>query len=434
MFELIRANQRRSVVLLFVMLALMLSIGWAAGFYYTGDPFAGGVGALAALVVWGVQALAAWFSGDRLLMAASGAREIQKQDHPRLFNVVEEMTIAARLPKPPRVYVIEDMGLNAFAAGRNPEHACVAVTAGLLGRLDRDQLQGVIAHEVSHIVHRDVMFMTMAGVMLGTIILFADSVSRVMFHGRARRYRSSRRDGGGGGAQAIMMVVALALIILAPILAQLLYFACSRRREYLADAGASVLTRYPEGLASALEVIAANPQLPDAATRATAPMYIVNPLADSARAFSSWTSTHPPVDERIKILRSIAGGVSYEQYGQAWRSLGGPAGGIPASARGGQAAPQRGADKRAEAIATAATIAAATGMLGKEFQPNIPDPAGIRTARARDAGDLLRRMNQFAFIQCGCGLKLKVPPDFTHPQVKCPRCHTVHNVPQQSGP
>jgi len=215
MWELIRANKRRSIVLVVLMLLLLALLGFVIGVavfpgmakvdvgdYYIYVPAGGLVGLGVAVLLWSVQATAAYFGGGAILMASSKARPIQKEDHPMLFNIVEEMTIAARLPKMPKIYIIDDMSMNAFAAGRGPDDAMVAVTAGLLGRMNRDQLQGVIAHEISHIVHRDVLFMTMIGVMVGTVVILSELFLRSVFYGigSSRRYsgRGSRRGGGGG--------------------------------------------------------------------------------------------------------------------------------------------------------------------------------------------------------------------------------------------
>ncbi len=449
MFELIRANKRRSMVLVFVMLALLLALGFtigmavfpSSGFLATVNgrryevmlPLGGLVGVGVAFLIWSVQATAAYFQGDRILMAASGARELEKQDAPQLFNVVEEMSIAAGMPKPPKIHLIEDMGLNAFAAGRDPKNASVAVTAGLMGRLNRDQLQGVIAHEISHIVNRDVLFMTMMGIMAGTIVLISEGFFRVMYYGGSgTRYRSSRSR-EGGGAQALLMVLALVLAVVAPIVAQLIYYACSRRREYLADAGSAVYTRYPEGLASALEVISGDAQLPAAANKVIAPMYIVNPLA-GARSLTSWSSTHPPTEERIRILRGMAGGASYANYAQAWEKVGGagraamPASALAQTAAGEIIAPHAAAAPlMAAAAGSASEFAPAVGALPVQMAvPRAGEESASQAARMRQTGDWVRQLNGFRFIACSCGARLKLPPEFNRDKIMCPRCRTIH--------
>jgi heat shock protein HtpX len=421
MWELIRANKRRSTVLLFLMLALMMALGFGVGSAlvpsiavtsfegdwaeprYAFDPTGGFIGMGVAFFLWIFQASIAYFQGGRILLAVSHARPIEKEDHPQLFNVVEEMTIAARLPRMPKIYIIDDMAMNAFATGRNPKNAAVAITAGLLGRLNRDQLQGVMAHEIGHIKNQDILFMTMIGIMLGTIVMISEIFLRSLWYGggRSRRYRSNSR--GGGGAQAIIIVLVIVLAILAPILAQMIYFACSRRREYLADASAAVFTRYPEGLASALEVLAMDTRKLDAANRATAPMYIKNPFDTGSMALGL-TSTHPPIEQRIRILRSLAGGVSFAQYQLAWQKAGGRrAANVPKSALREAAVPIR--------------------------KPSPEEPASNPRRQMREAGDLLRKVNQFLFLACTCGMRLKLPPEYKQSHVKCPRCKRVLEVP-----
>ncbi len=419
------------MALVLLMLALLLGVGFSIGFavYPVTDsfvfgryryfvPFGGLAGMGVAFLIWGGQALAAYASGDRLLMAAAGAREIKKQDHPRLFNIVEEMTLSARLPATPKVYIIEDMSLNAFAAGRDPNHASVAVTQGLLGKLNRDQLQGVIAHEISHIANRDVLFMTFAGIMIGAIIMLTELFLRVMWYsnaGASRRYGSGRSSRNDGAFRLVLLVVALLLAIVAPLLAQLLYFACSRQREYLADAGSAVYTRYPEGLASALEIIAGNPGTKESVSKAMAPMYIINPLQSASRSLSTLSSTHPPVEERIRILRSMGGGASYTAYAAAADAVSG-AGKIhiPATAFATEQA----------AHTPPAALASGMATAGAARTQQASEPGALQ--RRREADDLVRRMNGFRFLQCECGLKMKIPPAYDKSQVKCPRCNKIH--------
>jgi heat shock protein HtpX len=215
----------------------------------------------------------------------AGAKKISPSDHQRLYNVVEEMKIASGLEKMPDVYIIDDPSLNAFATGRDPNHAAVSITSGLLQKLNRDELQGVIGHEISHIKHRDVLLMSMCSVLLGTIVILSFYASRMMMFGAifgggggGGRRGSSKNSGGGGGAAIIILVLAILLMILAPLFAQLIYFAISRKREYLADASSALYTRYPAGLASALEKLEQSTTPVKNATQATAPMYIVNPF------------------------------------------------------------------------------------------------------------------------------------------------------------
>ncbi|HVN74956.1 MAG TPA: M48 family metallopeptidase [Thermoanaerobaculaceae bacterium] len=398
MWELIRANQRRAATLVVVMAALLFLIGYTLGEALA--PGAGLAGLFVAFVVWIVLTLVSYFQGDSIFLALAGARRIQKNDNPQLFDVVEEMTIAAGLPKLPDIYVVDEAAPNAFATGRDPQHAAVAVTAGLLETLNRDELQGVIAHELGHVKNRDVLYMMMVGVMMGTIVLLADVGARVFFYGGGRRRTSSR---SGGQGQLVIVAVAVVLMILAPLVAQLIYFALSRRREYLADASSALFTRYPEGLARALEKISHSTAPLPSATRATAPMYIVNPLGVSARGMADLTSTHPPISERIRILRSMGGGASLGVYDQAFRTVTGRSGGVvPASG-----------------LATSAPVPVAA--------PAAPD-ASARLDRVRQTTDMLWRLNQYVFVGCACGTKLKVPPAYLGRDITCPHCGAVHRV------
>ncbi len=399
MWELIRANKRKSIILMVLMAVVLMLMGLAIGLFAFG-PDGAWFGLLIATAVWLFLTLLSWSSGDQILLAASGARPITRDVHPQLWNVVEEMKIAAGLPVMPKIYIINDPAPNAFATGRSPETASLAVTAGLLGRLNRDELQGVVGHEMSHILHRDILYMTLAGIMLGGIVLLSQSLMRGMYWGSMgsrRRYSSDR--GGGGQAQIILAIAALVVAILAPIMAQLLYFALSRRREYLADAGAARLTRYPEGLARALEKIAGDPA-PQLATAndATAPLYIVNPFKNArTRRLSDLTSTHPPISERVRILRAMSQGVSYAEYNRAFTAVTHASGIVPK-----EALADRGSPIRAGAV-----------------PPETPE-APARPAH--QVGDIMRKVNGFTFLTCPCGLNLKLPPNFPDGTIPCPRC------------
>jgi len=300
-WEEIARNKRKSYLLVAVITALLIllgySIGRATGFGY--------IGLIIALVIALVMSLTAYFSGDSIVLAVSRAKKIEKSDAPQLYNVVEELSIAAGLPMP-KVYIIDSPAPNAFATGRNPEHSSVAVTTGLLEKLNRDELQGVIGHELSHIRNYDILFATMVGVLVGTIAILGDLMIRWRLFGGRRR-----RAGGGGQAEVIFLIVALLLAVLAPISARLLQLAVSRRREYLADASSVELTRYPEGLASALEKIAGDPHDLEVSSRATQHLYIVNPIKSLRHKAESIFSTHPPIVERIRRLRAMAGAEGY---------------------------------------------------------------------------------------------------------------------------
>jgi heat shock protein HtpX len=397
-WELIRANQRRAATLVVMMAGLLFLLGYALGEALA--PGAGAGGLLVAFLVWIVLTLVSYYQGDSIFLTLARARRIEKKDNPVLFNVVEEMSIAAGLPRPPDVYVIDEAAPNAFATGRDPQHAALAVTAGLLETLDRDELQGVVAHELGHVANRDVLYMMMVGVMLGTIVLLADVGARAFFWGGGRRRTSSR---SGGQAQLIILVVAIVLMILAPLVAQLIYLAISRRREYLADASSALYTRYPEGLASALEKISGSTAKLGVATRATAPMYIVNPLEVSARGLAQLSSTHPPIGERIRILRAMGAGAGLPNYDEAFRKVTGrPVGVVPFGA-----------------LASAQRTAVAA--------PAAPDAAS-RLERVRQTTDMLWRLNQYVFVPCACGTTLKFPPAYVGREMACPHCGAVHKV------
>ncbi len=301
MFEQIAQNKRASLLLSFLMLLILVALGYLVGEAVAGPGY-GTRGIAVAAVVGVVFGLFSYYSGGAMVLAISRAKRIEKKDHPVLFNVVEEMTIASGLPMP-RIYIIEDTATNAFASGRDPQHAAVTVTRGLLDKLNRDQLQGVIAHELSHIRNYDVLFATVIAIQVGVIALICDFFLRYTFWGGGRR-RDSRGKGGGSGA--IILVLALVLAILAPLFSKLLQLAISRQREYLADASAAELTRYPEGLAQALEVISGDKEVLEAANRATQHLYIANPLKGKQRAGRSVFSTHPPIEERIRRLREMS--------------------------------------------------------------------------------------------------------------------------------
>jgi len=313
MWQQIRSNRMRSAVLVILMCLLLLGLGYVIGLFFL-DSIIGGLAIAAA--IWVVMSLVAFFQGDNILLSISGARKISKDDDPQLYNIVEEMTIASGLPKMPDVYIVNDNALNAFATGRNPNKAAVTVTSGLRAALNRDELQGVVAHEISHIKNRDVLLMTISSIMLGAIVIISWYATRVLFWGGSRR--SSNRN--SGGLQIVLMIAGLVLMILAPLFAQLIYFAISRKREYLADASAALYTRYPEGLASALEKLGNSTTQVKAANKATAPMYFINPFAKRS-AVTSWMSTHPPIAERARILRSMGGSNSFTDYENAYEKM-----------------------------------------------------------------------------------------------------------------
>ncbi|MEN6386222.1 MAG: M48 family metallopeptidase [Phycisphaerales bacterium] len=400
MWEQIRANKRNSLLLMFLMAVVLGLLGWMIGMSVSPAPYSGAFGLAVAMCIWMILAMVSLSSGDAIFLAASKATPVTKDVHPQLFNVVEEMAIAAQLPMP-KIYIINDPAPNAFATGRNPQNASLAVTAGLLGRLNRDELQGVVGHEMSHILNRDILFITVAGIMLGAITLISEVFLRGMFYSSlgGRRY-SSRGRGRNDGGQAIIMIIAILAAILAPLMATLLYFAISRKREYLADAGSARLTRYPEGLASALEKISDNTIPLQSANKVTAPMYIVNPLQKAGMKLSDWSSTHPPISQRVKILRSMSG-ASFADYSDAFKRTTKHSTVIPSSALKQETVEIRQSSKQGP-------------VSGKNIHRNI--------------GDVMFKTAGFRFVQCDCGLKLKVPPDYSSNNVHCPRCGMIHQL------
>ncbi len=311
--ELIAENKRNSVLLVagfcsfVVAVALILSLGVAAAF----APQAVSHLNWSEALLWGGVAtglslflsLLGYYSGDRFVLAASGARRIRHRDDPELFNVVEEMAIAAGVPMP-EVYLMDDPALNAMATGRDPQHASVAVTTGLRSQLKRDELQGVIAHEMSHIRNFDIRLMLLMAVLVGTIVMLSD-IFWQLTRGNNRSKSNDKEGKDGGLFVLVVLVLAIGLAVIAPFLAQIIQFAVSRQREFLADASAVELTRYPQGLANALRKLEADTAVLKSANRGTAHLFIANPIEKfQARAESAFAS-HPPLQQRIARLEAL---------------------------------------------------------------------------------------------------------------------------------
>ena len=299
-YDQIASNRRKTAIFLFLFVLFIAFLGYIYG-------MAMDMGGIGPLGIFGVVAiifgLTGYFFSGNLLMAISGAHEIKKADNPELFRMVENLSIGAGLPQP-KIYIINDSAPNAFAAGRDPKHSMVAVTTGLLSKLEKVELEGVIAHELSHIRNYDSRLMSIVAILAGTVALMSDIFLRWTWFG-GRRRSSSR----GGQLQLIIFILAIVLAILAPFIAMIIKLAISRKREFLADASGAMLTRYPEGLARALEKISKDPEPLEAANKATAHMYIINPLAEHKGTPRGWFSglilTHPPVEERLAALRNM---------------------------------------------------------------------------------------------------------------------------------
>lgn len=295
-YDQIDSNKRRSIVFLGLFLIFIIGLGWLFSYIYNSP-----IILVIAVAISVAQALVSYYSGDKIALAVSGAKEIQKKDNPGLWNTVENLCITAGLPMP-KVYIINDPAPNAFATGRDPKHSSLAVTTGLLESLDKTELQGVVAHELSHIGNFDIRLMMIVVVLVGVISIASDFFLRSRIFGFGGDSDDNR---GGGQMQLIILVLAIVASILAPIVATLVQLAISRRREFLADSSGALLTRYPEGLASALEKISEYKMPMKKVSGATAHLYISNPMGKKQSYISKLLSTHPPIEERIKILRGI---------------------------------------------------------------------------------------------------------------------------------
>ncbi len=304
-YDQIASNKRNSLLMGAFVVALLALLGFVIGYAVVGGPEGGVAATGLALGLGSLSGVATYFSGDKLVLKVSGAREVDETNAPQLLNVVREMAIAANLPMP-KVYVIDDTAPNAFATGRDPAHASIAITTGLLQKLDREELQGVIGHELAHVRNLDIRFSLIVGVMVGAIAILADFFLRFTFWGGMGNRRSSRDSGGNSGA-AIIAIVAIALAIIAPIVSRFIQLAVNRQREYLADASAIELTRNPYGLERALAKIGMDKEVLEVANRGTQHMYFTNPIKKFEARSSSLTSTHPAILDRINRLRELTG-------------------------------------------------------------------------------------------------------------------------------
>ncbi|MFC1787939.1 zinc metalloprotease HtpX [Patescibacteria group bacterium] len=294
MYNQITHNKRKTVVLIVIFALVVILLGWAFG-QYLGEP---SLGIVLATMLATIMTLVGYFKGDKVALASSGAKEIDKKIAPEIFNLVENLSITAGIPRP-KIYLIDDPAPNAFATGRKPETASIAMTTGLLKIMNKTELEGVIAHELSHIKNYDVRVMTIVVVLVGVILLLSDWMMRTFLFGKG-----DKRE--GGQLALIMLVVGVGLAVLSPIIAEMLKLAISRSREYLADASGSLLTRYPDGLANALSKIAEHDQPLKKANHATAHLFIANPFDPKVtKKFERFFSSHPPIEDRIAKLRKM---------------------------------------------------------------------------------------------------------------------------------
>jgi heat shock protein HtpX len=454
MWEQIRYNQTMSVALVVGMGLLLLLLGYLlgviSGTFFFQTPFihlliipayvpwphslsifdVGILGVIIAAIAWAIASLITYFRGDNILLGLSKAKKFSLEDSTRLYNIIDEMKIASGLEAMPAMYIIDDPAPNAFAIGRDPKKAAVIVTSGLLTKLNRDELQGVIGHEIAHIKNRDVLLMVMCSVLFFTMIFLARLPGNLSW-GRATGIKNSSSESALSDTLnlfiiffAIFLVVYIFLMIFLqfhmpstgiifslvltpfimavlvglPFVALIIYYTLSRRREYLADASSALYTRYPAGLASALEKIAsANYQMLNT-NPATSPLYIVNPLPRRGKQPGKLTWTHPPISERIRILRAMAY-ASYADYDLAYRQI-------------------RNINK---SIIPDAVLAAAGSSVIRAAVPDELD----HIQRARETSNLLWNLNNYRTINCACGTKMRLPPGFKLSEVRCPHCGAV---------
>lgn len=297
MYSQIDSNKRKTWILMALFIAVVILIGWVfsevTDYGYSGLFFAGIISL--AMTAFG------YFKGDSVALMAAGAKgPITRENNAYVFRMIENLAITAGIPMP-KVYLIADQSINAFATGRDPQHASVAITTGAIERLENEELEGVLAHELSHIKNYDIRLMTVVLVLVGLIALLSDWFIRIQLFGNGRK-----REGGNNQLQLILMVAGVILLILSPIIGKLIQLAISRKREFLADASGSLITRYPEGLARALEKISADSLPLKRANNATAHLYIANPFKGTKHLLSNLFATHPPIEERVKRLRGMA--------------------------------------------------------------------------------------------------------------------------------
>lgn len=463
MWQQIESNKKKSGILIFAMLGVLLVLGACLGVLYscyynppTADSFetltdtelltlelAMLQGIFYATIIWIILLVVAVVDGKKAILALNHAKKIPVGTNRILENVVAEMSIAAGLPKPPEIYIIDCMMPNAFATGMNPKNSAIAVTTGLLTTLDRDELQAVVAHEIAHIVNRDTMYMLFAGIMLGTIVLVSDCIIR-SFSGKNRSRSSCSSAKGGGAAILIMLAVLIFAMIVAPLAARLLYFSLSKRREYLADACAVQYTRYPQGLATALAKISGSVYVFRDADKVTSAMYIVHPLDTveiHKNRYSIWGdlfSTHPPTEKRIEILEKMTG-ADFNAYNAAFgktfrrrkpimkkEDLYGVK---PLEIK----KPNKDKQTKVDGSLVAGTVALATvGTLAdvkeKEAKALREQKKQEFVERKREALDTVWKANNYIFKQCSCGTKLKFPQEYRGQEISCPHCNALIKV------
>ena len=298
MFDEVRSNKIKSIILILLFIILIISLGSVIGLIYNNMIS----GMVISLIISIIYVLIVFNSGDKMILKMSSARPVTKKEFPHLYHAIDGLAIAANIP-PPKAYVIDDSAMNAFATGKDPKHASVTVTTGLLKVMNRQELEGVVAHEMSHIKNYDVRFMMLTIVLVGLVTLLSDFILRsFLWGGHGHR----RRSDSGGSSHGLIIVIGLIFAVLAPLIGYLIKLAISRKREFMADANAAIMTRYPPGLAGALEKIKKDPDpLVDKANKATAHLFISTPFRKKHSFINKLFATHPPINERIKRLKEM---------------------------------------------------------------------------------------------------------------------------------
>ena len=470
MWQQIAANKKKTSAILLISFLLMIFVGSLFGvlfctYYFSYDRADGNgdlflilhgvlIGGGIAAVLWMIQLASAFMNGNNTVLKIFNAYKLPPNSHKILQNVVEEMSIAAGLPKPPQIYVIDSGMPNAFACGLKPDKSVVAVTTGLLTSLNRDELQGVIAHEISHIVNRDSSLLLFACVMFGTILLISDVGFRIFLRSSGRRSSSSK---GGGGAIILLIVLVLAILsfVITPILIRILYSMLSKKREYLADACAAQLTRYPAGLASALYKISHSAATVENSNGYTNAMFIVNPketeknikkkktnyftedisdfsASGISSALSSGCETHPPTEERIKILLNMTG-AGLKDYNEALKSVSRRKTTILSREFLKREKDIQIREPLEDFVTTSALplmgIAPNKTSVQKEtVSENISRNKNFYKKQKREAEDIVWRANGYIFRQCECGTKLKYPLSYKGQEIPCPHCGKIIKV------
>ncbi len=296
-YQNIGSNKRDTVVIILFFMAIVSFISWFFGEYYYED---GGLPVLGlALVISGISGFISYYNSDKIVLSVSKAKEVKYEDSPELHNLVDNMAIASGILKP-RVFIIEDSSMNAFATGRDPKHAAICLTTGIVSRLEKRELEGVIAHEMSHIGNFDTRLMSIVSILVGSVSLLADWFTRGFF------FRRGKRSSNEGSASSLIFILGILMILLSPLIAALIRLAISRKREYLADSTAALITRYPKGLADALKKLSSDSEILEAANSATAHLFIKDPVRGIvATKISNLFNTHPPIQERIRRLENM---------------------------------------------------------------------------------------------------------------------------------